>query len=383
MGFADSEQQLHDQAIAEVGSDDFGDPAYLEGFRVLLNAYDSESKLNDYGRHDSLQKLQILLQRRLRAEQFLTANPQVLQQEIRRPIIICGLVRTGSTALHYLMGQDPGMQNLQYWLGNSPQPRPPRDQWAAHPDFQASEAELNAMYEADPSLKAMHFMMADGPEECRHLLAQSFTDDGFEVNASIPSYSQWYEEADLEFAYRQHKHLIQIIGSRDLEKRWLFKYPVHLRHLPSLFKVYPDACVVWTHRDPAQVLPSYCSLMAGFRAIFEDDTNPRDMSDRQLELWARGADRALAFRQQCAPGQFYDLQFEDFMADPMTAIASIYRYFDQPLSDEAQSRMRTWSGKNRQHKHGKHSYSADIGVSVEAIHERFGNYMRALNVRAE
>jgi hypothetical protein len=383
MGFVDSEQRLHDLAIAEAGSDNFGDPSYLEGFRVLLNAYDKESKLNAYGRENTLQKLQALLAQRLRAEQFLDQHPQVLDHEIRRPIIICGLVRTGSTALHYLMGQDPGMQHLEYWLANSPQPRPPRNQWESNPDYQASVAELDAMYEADPSLKAMHFMMADGPEECRHLLAQSFTDDFFEVNASIPSFSEWYENADLEFAYRHHKHLIQIIGSNDTERRWLFKYPVHLRHLPSLLKVYPDACVVWTHRDPAQVLPSYCSLMAGFRAIWEDDTNPKDMSERQLELWARAAEKAVAFRQHSDPAQFYDMQFDDFMADPMEAVQNIYRYFDQPLSEEAQDRMRMWHADNQQHKHGKHSYSDEIGVSKEAIHERFATYMQALNVRAE
>jgi hypothetical protein len=250
-------------------------------------------------------------------------------------------------------------------------------------DYQASVAELDVMYEADPSLKAIHFMMADGPEECRHLLSQSFTDDGFEVNASIPSYSEWYESADLEFAYRQHKRLIQIIGSRDSEKRWLFKYPVHLRHLPSLLKVYPDACVVWTHRDPAQVLPSYCNLMAGFRAILEDNTNPKDMSDRQLDLWVRGVEKALAFRRQCNPGQFYDLQFHDFMADPQAAISDIYRYFDQPLSEQAKTRMRAWELDNQQNKHGKHKYSADIGVDKEEIHSRFADYMQELNVRAE
>jgi hypothetical protein len=383
MGFVASEQRLHDLAIAEAGSDYFGDPVYLEGFRVLLDAYDNESKLNAFGRQNTMEKLHKLLAQRLRAEQFLAQHPQVLDQEVRRPIIICGLVRTGSTALHYLMGQDPDMQNLQYWLANSPQPRPPREQWESLADYQASVAELDAMYEADPSLKAIHFMMPDGPEECRHLLSQSFTDDGFEVNASIPSFSSWYENADLEFAYRQHKHLIQIIGSNDTEKRWLFKYPVHLRHLPSLFKVYPDACVVWTHRDPAQVLPSYCSLMAGFRAIWEDNTDPKDMSDRQLELWARAAEKALAFRQQCDPGQFYDMHFSDFMSDPMATIQNIYSYFDQPLSEDAQNRMRIWHEDNRQNKHGKHSYSDEIGVSKEAIHERFATYMQALNVRAE
>ena len=64
--------------------------------------------------------------------------------------------------------------------------------------------------------------------------------------------------------------------------------------------------------------------MAGFRAIWEDNTDPKDMSDRQLELWARAAEKALAFRQQCDPGQFYDMHFSDFMSDPMATIQNIY-----------------------------------------------------------
>jgi hypothetical protein len=107
VSFVDSERQLHDLAIADAGSDNFGDPVYLDGFRVLLKAYDNESSLNAYGTQNTRDKLQLLLTRRLQAEQFLAANPEVLEQKIQRPIIICGLVRTGSTALHYLMGQDP------------------------------------------------------------------------------------------------------------------------------------------------------------------------------------------------------------------------------------------------------------------------------------
>jgi len=382
-GFEESEGLLHETAAREVGYDDFGDPFYLEGLRVLLRAYDREAKLNAFGREAALQNIAEQLKKRLRAEKMWKQDPHILEREIRRPIVILGLVRTGSTALQYLMGQDPDMQHLQYWLAANPQQRPPQERWDQNSDYQASVAEIDAMYAADPSLKAIHFMTADGPEECRHLLAQSFTDDSFEVNASIPSFSEWYEAAHLAPSYRRHKKLIQLIGSTDTRKRWLLKYPVHVRQLAALFEVYPDACVVWTHRDPAQVLPSYCSLIAGFRAIHEDGTDPKHMAERQMELWARGMERAIEFRKGRDAGQFFDLYFKDFRVDPIGCVKRIYAHFDQELSAEGERRLLAWQQDNPQYKHGKHGYSDDIGIGRSKILERFGTYMDYFGMKPE
>jgi len=381
--FLASEQALHEEARAVVGWDDFGDPSYRDGLRVLLRAWDEEARFNAYGRAAARQTVVSLLARRLRAERMWRELPQVLEQPIRRPLVICGLVRTGSTALHYLMGQDPGIQVLQYWLAEAPQPRPPRSEWAANPDFQASCAEIEAMYAADPSLKAIHFMMADGPEECRHLLAQHFTDDGFEVNATIPSYSAWYEKVDMRPSYRRHRHLIQLIGSTDPTRRWLLKYPVHVRHLDALLEVYPDACIIQTHRDPARVLFSYSSLIAGFRSLQEEGVDAAAETRRQMELWARGLEKGIAVRRGRDPRQFYDLHFRDFMADPVAAVRRIYAHFDQDLSFEGERALRQWQEGNPQHKHGRHEYSEEIGVTREQIWERFGAYMQYFGMERE
>ena len=383
MSFAASEEALHEEARKREGVDDFGDPSYLEGLRVLLRAYDEEARFNDYGRVAVRANIVNLLRRRLHAEAMWKQRPELLQHEIRRPIVICGLIRTGSTALHYLLGRDPGLQALQYWLAESPQPRPPREEWDAHPDFRASVAEIEGMYAADPSLKAIHFMMADGPEECRHLLAQHFTDDGFEVNASVPSYSAWYEGADLRPTYRRHRKLVQTIGSTEPERRWLLKNPVHVRHLDAFLEVYPDACILQTHRDPARVLYSYCSLITGFRAIFEDDVDATDVARRQMELWAAGLERGIEARRGRDPAQFFDLQFHEFMADPIAAVKRIYAHFDQELSPEGEAALRDWQASNPQHKHGRHEYTDEIGISREEIWERFGAYMDHFGMERE
>jgi len=374
--FVASEESFHEEARAAVGYDDFGDPSYLEGLRIVLRAYDEEAKLNAQGEAQVRAQIIHLLKQRLRSEKLWKEHREVLAHKIERPIFITGCVRTGSTALHYLMGQDPALQKLEWWLAANPQPRPPREQWERHPDFQASQAEMDAMFEADPSIKAMHFTTAAGPEECRHFLAQSFTDDFFEVNATIPSYEQWYHSKRHKQTYLRHRKLVQLVGSTSPGKRWLLKYPVHLRQLDTLLEVYPDACIVHTHRDPRQVMPSYVNMVATYRALFEDDIDRADIARTQLAGWAEAANRSVAVHKQHDPTQFYDLYFDDYVADPVGSVQRIYAHFDQEFSEESQRCLRAWNEANPQHKHGKHVYSAEgTGLTEAQIVESFGTYM--------
>ena len=139
LSFVESEDLLHEEARRAVGYDDFGDPAYLEGLRVVSRAYDREARFNPNGRLGARQGLLTTLEARLRSNRLLRENPAVLENRIERPIVICGLVRTGSTALHYLLGQDPDLQCLQYWLGGNPQPRPPREDLGGAPSLQGCQ----------------------------------------------------------------------------------------------------------------------------------------------------------------------------------------------------------------------------------------------------
>ena len=382
--FVQSEQALHDEAMRDTGFDDFGDPSYLDGLRRVLDAYDHEAKFHDSGRAATRMALVQFLRTRLRSQHLLKQHAAAARHEIRRPVIVLGLVRTGSTALHHLLGQDPNIQVLEYWLAAHPQPRPPRADWEARAEFQESAAEIDAMYSADPSLKAIHLMMVDGPEECRHLLAQNFTDDFFEVNTTVPSYTRWYESTHHAATYRRHRELLQLVGSTSPEKRWILKYPVHMKHLAAVLEVYPDACIVQTHRDPTRVLSSYISLIAGFRALFERDIDRAAIAREQVEVWASGADRAIAVRRQHDPAQFFDLQFREFVADPIGAVRRMYQRFGLTLTPEAETRMRTWQASNPEGKHGKHQHTMeDVGVTRDAVLERFRDYMRYFDMKPE
>ena len=69
------------------------------------------------------------------------------------PIVITGIPRTGTTALHKLMAVDTQFQGLQTWLHDAPMPRPPRETWEKNPHFQRAVAQLEARHAASPTCR--------------------------------------------------------------------------------------------------------------------------------------------------------------------------------------------------------------------------------------
>ena len=403
--FTDIEGELHTTAAAAAGCDDFGDASYLTGLRALLRAYDENQRLTEYGRMAARYDLQTVLIRRLRSEKLLRENAASLDYEIRRPIFITGLVRTGSTALHYLMGQDPGVQPLAHWLAENPMPQPPRDTWESHANFQRTAKRLRGLFDEDPSRASMHFMGADLPEECGHLLAQNFTDDRYIVSTALPSYAAWYENTPHRETYVRHRQLVKLIGANQPDRRWLLKYPVHLRQLPELLAVYPDACIVQTHRDPVAVLRSYTNMVASYRKTFEDPVARAEIARAQMESWAVAAERGLAARAAenrttaraaentmsaragagagagAGAARFFDLHFSDFRRDPIGSVKRIYAAFDQEISPAGETALNAWRDANPSEAHGRHDYGdSEFPLGREEILERFAKYIKHFGI---
>ncbi len=382
--FAESEEWFLDKARRAAGYSDFGDGRFRQHLRVLLRAYDEEARLTPFGRMMVRGELLAILKNRLAVQQAWQRAPQVLEAEIRRPVFILGLPRTGTTALHHLLAQDPANQVLEYWLAAAPGPRPPRVGWERDPRYKSAVRSLRLMYYLDPSLEAIHWMTADGPDECRHLFLQEFLDDTFDSNATIPSYTQWFAQQDMRPSYARHRDILKLIQSTDPSRRWILKYPAHLRHLRILLETYPDACIVQTHRDPARVLPSICSLVSGWRSLYEDGVDRKAVGRWQLEVWAATMERAMAVRQASDPHQFFDIWFQETVSDPVSAIRRMYSHFGFELSREAEERMRAWHEQNPQGKHGLHAYTAEeFGLTYAEIAARFEAYSQHFQVEPE
>jgi hypothetical protein len=384
-GRAFAEEELLEAARKATGLSDFGEGPWREGLRVLLDAYDHEARLSPFGRMMVRQEVIGILKSRLSVEAAWSRDAEALaRQPVRRPLFILGLPRTGTTALHFLLAQDPGNQVLEYWLAASPGPRPPRETWERDPRYREARRGLRFLYYLDPSLKSIHWMTADGPDECRHLLQESFADDTFDSNATIPSYTKWFHAQDPRPAYRRHRDVLRLIGSPTPERRWVLKYPAHLRNLDVLFETYPDACVVQTYRDPSRVLPSLCSLVSGWRGLYEGGVDRRAIGARQVEMWAGIMERGIAARQRLPEDRFFDLPFREVVEDPVAAAGRIQAHFGLDLSAEAERRMRAWHAQNPPGRHGEHRYRAeDFGLREAEVAERFAPYLARFDVPRE
>ncbi|MFO7163351.1 MAG: sulfotransferase [Mycolicibacterium hassiacum] len=368
-------EDLHASATKACGLDDFGsdDDNYLEALSVLLDSFRRDADLTELGSKMHRFFLRNALVARAVSEAAFKQHPQHADVEIRQPIFVTGLPRTGTTALHRLLVADPRHQGLELWLAEFPQPRPPRETWPQNPVFAELDARFKKAHEENPDYTGLHYMTADEVEECWQLLRQSVHSVSYETLAHLPTYSQWLAEQDWIKPYRRHRRNLQLIGLNDTEKRWVLKNPSHLFALDALLQVYPDALVIQCHRPVETIMASMCSLAAhttaGWSNTFVGEVIGRD----SMETWSRGLRRFNEVRAQHNPDQFYDLDYFEFVKDPISAVENIYRHFGIEFTDEARAAMRRSHDQSREGPRApRHTYSlADYGLTAEQVREQF------------
>ncbi|TQM33653.1 sulfotransferase family protein [Nocardia bhagyanarayanae] len=372
-------EDLHASATKVVGLDDFGDDGYREGLQVLLESYAKDAELTSFGNKVNRAFLRGALIARLLSENAWQRHPEHADVAIERPVFVTGLPRSGTTAVHRLLNADPAHQGLEMWLTEMPQPRPPRETWAGNPVYQRIEAAFEKHHVEHPEFMGVHHISADQVEECWQLLRQSAMSVSYECLAYLPGYSEWLAGRDWTDAYRRHRRNLQLIGLPDADRRWVLKNPSHLFALDAIFEVYPDALIIQMHRDPRTIIASVCSLNEQASAGWSEKFRGPVVGRTQLDLWARGAQRFLEDRKRHNAAQFIDVYYDDFVADPIGTVGSVYRHFDIPLSAEAEAAMaalhtESTSGAARP----SHRYSLDdFGLTVDQVDERFGEYRAA------
>jgi Sulfotransferase family len=364
---------LHASASRITGLADFGPDDYTDGLQVLLESYARDADLTPLGAKATRALLRGALMARLLSEAGWQAHPGHAEVAVERPIFVTGLPRTGTTALHRLLAADPAHQGLELWLAEAPQPRPPRPAWADDPVFQTIAAAYARHHVEHPEFMGVHYIAADQVEECWQLLRQSMRSVSFECLAHLPGYSAWLRDQDWTEAYRRHRRNLQLIGLNDPGRRWVLKNPSHLFALDALLAVYPDALVIQTHRAPRVAIASVCSLAAqacdGWSETFRGEVIGRD----QLELWAFGLERFLAERARRHAARFYDVSYEDFVADPFGTVEAAYGYFGLALSGTSATAMRSLIKADAEGSRGQgHRYTlAEFGLTGAEVDERF------------
>lgn len=380
-------EQLLAEAQRRTGLDDFGGTTFLEPYRIFVKACEQEAQLHAVGRLLTRSDLLNWLENRLRLTDARKAHPTIAAQPIDAPIFITGLPRTGTSILHELLACDPAARAPRHWEVRYPCPPPETASYETDVRRELSGRELRLWNEVVPEYETMHELGADIPVECIQITAHEFASDELLGRAQVPSYGAWYANADLEPAYRFHHQFLQHLQSQ-APGRWVLKAPSHLSGLAALFAVYPDARIVWTHRDPLQVIPSVASILYATARIRSDCVDPQAVKNWFTpETCLAQIESALAFRDRGAVAiqQFCDIRYDEFIRDPLATIRSIYRQFSLDFTPEAEKTMRDYIDAKPKNKHGAHRYAlgSDFPAILKNHRESFHEYQERFSVSSE
>lgn len=364
---------LLEAARDRTGLDDFGDPDFRTPFRILVRAYETEAELTALGRHATRTDAVRLLSNRLRLVEDRKRHRAVAREEIRAPVVILGLPRTGTTLLHNLLTLDPANRVPRTWETMF---LPPVEAGDRGRRVARCRRRLRWFGRLAPEYRKIHPTGPRLPQECIAITSHAFASVRFHRTHYVPSYRRWLEEADPRFAYALHRRFLQHLQHRRSAARWVLKTPAHLFALGTLLDTYPDARIVHTHRDPLTALASNASQARVLRGAFS--RRPERMeTDDTVRRWARALETAMDVRD-ARPGagdRFLDLAHADLVEDPVREVRRLYAAHGLELTAEVARRMRRWVREHPRGKHGAHRYTrAEFGIDRERHGPLFARY---------
>jgi len=373
--FADFEPALHEAARAETGLADFGDTNYLMGLRRLIEAYAADLPDEIETRRACFELTLPGLVGRLHSQRGWTEHPDCLDVPIRRPLIITGIPRTGTTALHMLLALDPQFQGLPHWILVNPIVRPPRSRWDAHPLYRAAVRRVEALAQSSPRAVAAHAISAHDVDECLALMMQSFVTNQIPSLLDLPTYDEWFLAQDEAASYRRLADNLRLIGCAQPDTTWLLKNPTHLLRMETLLAEFPDARIVHTHRDPVPTLASMCSMLSAFRGSpVPGCPEACAIGPRQLRVYKLAVEHTMAVRER-VPDAFHDVYQPALATDPMRVVGEIYARFDLELTPETETCMQQWIAEHPVGARKEPSYHPkDFGISAAEIRHAFEAY---------
>jgi len=340
--YADFAPALHAAAVAATRLSDFGRDDYQEGLARALAAFESDLPEDEASRAKAFAFSLPGLTGRLYSEAGWTNTPACLGDRIVRPVVIAGIPRTGTTALHQILALDPRFQGLESWIIPNPLERPPRDEWPRHPLFQAAAERARAFEAAAPRAVALHRIEPGDVDECLALMMQTFVTNQLPSLLDLPTYDDWYLAQDELTSYQRLADNLRLIGHAEQEKTWLLKNPTHFLRTGTLLEVFPDACVILTQRDPVATLVSLSGMLAAYRGDpAPGSPEARRIGPRQLRVYEQATRHTRAVRAR-HPERFHEVHQPELAKDPLAVVRGLYARFDLELEPGTEAKMKAW-----------------------------------------
>ncbi|MCA0978226.1 sulfotransferase [Qipengyuania flava] len=380
-------EALLEQVAEEYGLDDFGDDWFTRPLDVVLDSARAEAGLNAAGELSGMKTIHHLLRDRLYAQMWFKRHPEILARPIRNPVVIVGPMRSGTTRLHRLLASDDRFAHLRSFETISPVPRPDFEEVLAghREDFRPVLAKriLKVARLANPRTLSIHPTGPYEPEEELGLIAASFYGMKFEAQWRVPTFARWCEGESAVPAYRHMANLLRLIGWSQEEsslRPWVLKTPQHMLDLPALLEVFPDARLIFTHRDPQSIVGSAASLAWNQTIIYADDVNPQTIGREWLRKTNLMVSRMSEFRKDLPAAQAIDIHFDEMDNDWRSAMERVYQFLGLDIEPALQG-MAAYLDRTAASKRTLHTYSlAEFGLRSGEVQERFAPYIEAFGV---
>ncbi len=346
-----------------------GDADWVEPLEVVCSALEDEADLTPLGRWATQRYLERLLSVRLQLD-----DASADLDPIEAPIIVVGLPRSGTTVVHRMLAADPTLRAPQGWELLMPVPAPTPETFDTDPRIEQMATELVFPQSVAQGLNTIHSYSARMPKECLSAMAFSFRSEEFVSRYHVPSYVDWLQRCDMTPAYLAHRQVLQLLQQHMPKRRWVLKSPVHLQGLPELIATYPDATLVFTHRDPAPMLASVSSLIATLRSAFSDNVDPFAIGRYHHDLYGRSLDRLVDHTEAGTLDNLRvaHLQHVRIVSDPAAAITSLYQQLDRPVPPAVLDQAAAEANTSRQDGVGAHHYdAASFGLDQGPGFERY------------
>ena len=377
---------LLQQAYDQTGLTDFGSDSYREGLDVLVADFNGGTARGEHPeggvaafKADNVRYLAT----RLKITEYLKQRPELLERPIERPVFVMGIPRTGTTLMSNLLAADPARRSPLTWEIDDPVPPATSATLKTDPRALARLEQERAMEAAHPEHFKYYRSSAIYPNEDVFIMAHDFKTLMLESKGKLPAYKEFIFGADMTSAYEYHRRVLQLLQA-EAPGTWNLKMPSHALSLETLFKVYPDARVIWTHRDPYTATGSLCSIIGLSHMRYHGAPDLEWLGQDYPWQAAEHANRIMDFRDKFGEDKIIDVHYADLIGDPMGAMRKLYGQLGDEFSGEAETGIQSWLDANPQNKFGKHEYKlAQYGVTLEQLEPMFARYLSRYDVARE
>lgn len=362
-----SPDRAFDRLLAEAGQAE-GDERFTDDFRFLLRCWADAENLTPMGWLSAQGHVGRHLANRARIRRLIAEHPEIAAEPVERPVFVVGLPRTATTLTHGVLSLSEEHRCPRLWELLTPDLDGGPEQRAR--SVRAARRLVGSIDLFTPRFRDIHALRPEGPEECTFALPHTVMPLS---QARVPGYLPWHDGRDFVPDYRHLKEVYQVLQYGRPRRRWILKSPLHLENLDALRAVFPDATIVWTHRDPATAVASFCSLVEHGMTAATRPVDPHDIGATWLELLSRSVSRGLAARPGIPPESLVDVPYSWLGTDPAAGAPKLYAAVGAHWTDADATRLPEVA--TRPHGTRPHRYDlARYGLTHADVESAFADY---------